>query len=270
MHQPRQPDLPPEPEVTVPVDQSGDAPAAVAAATVVVARDGSAGLEVLLLQRHRDLSFAGGAWVFPGGRVDPADFGPDGPGHTGGPGDPGRRDGPGSPGLTDAERTAAIRECAEEAGIALDPATLHRWSHWTPPLRQGKRFSTAFFVAGAPDDLDGVTIDETEIVAHRWSAPAAALEDQAAGSLVLTPPTFITLVQLSQHTGLDDLLRAAPSRPVEHFTTRIAIEGDAVCALYHGDVAYESLDLSADGPRHRLQMAPGPWRYTRDPATLPG
>jgi 8-oxo-dGTP pyrophosphatase MutT (NUDIX family) len=236
-----------EPESVVPVQDPEGTASAVAAATVVVVRGGVDALEVLLLQRHRDLSFAGGAWVFPGGRVDPADFGTD------------------PAGLEGAERTAAVRECMEEAGIRLDLPSLHRWSHWTPPPRQSKRFSTAFFVAGVgPGDDEVVTIDESEIVAHRWATPQQALAAQTAGELVLTPPTFITLCQLAEHRSVAGLLAAAPSRPVEHFSTRIGIAGETVCALYHGDVAYESLDLSADGARHRLWMAPGPWRYERD------
>ena len=48
--------------------------AAVDATTVVLVRDGAGGgLEVLLLERHLDSDFAGGALVFPGGKVDPAD-----------------------------------------------------------------------------------------------------------------------------------------------------------------------------------------------------
>ena len=44
------------------------------AATVVLLRDGDHGLEVLLVQRNAQLSFHGGAWVFPGGRLDPEDY----------------------------------------------------------------------------------------------------------------------------------------------------------------------------------------------------
>ena len=47
------------------------------AATVVVARDGTNGLEILLVRRNRSSGFVPGAWVFPGGRVDPADGHPD-------------------------------------------------------------------------------------------------------------------------------------------------------------------------------------------------
>lgn len=45
------------------------------AATVVLVRDApdGAGLEVLLLERHLDSDFAGGALVFPGGKVDDRD-----------------------------------------------------------------------------------------------------------------------------------------------------------------------------------------------------
>lgn len=49
-------------------------PIAVDATTIVLVRDASGGgLEVLLLERHLDSDFAGGALVFPGGKVDPTD-----------------------------------------------------------------------------------------------------------------------------------------------------------------------------------------------------
>lgn len=43
------------------------------AATVVLARDGQDGLEVYLLRRTASMAFAAGAFVFPGGSVDPRD-----------------------------------------------------------------------------------------------------------------------------------------------------------------------------------------------------
>ena len=47
------------------------------AATVLLLRDGVAGLEVLMIARHAESVFAGGAWVFPGGRLDPGDSAPE-------------------------------------------------------------------------------------------------------------------------------------------------------------------------------------------------
>ena len=50
--------------------QTGEAPRR--AATVVLLRDGSDGLETLMLRKNSKIAF-GGMWVFPGGRVDPGD-----------------------------------------------------------------------------------------------------------------------------------------------------------------------------------------------------
>src|ERR1700689_5495451 len=50
-----------------------DAPAPVPArdaATIMLVRDGDDGLEVCMLRRHLDSDFVGGAFVFPGGKVD--------------------------------------------------------------------------------------------------------------------------------------------------------------------------------------------------------
>jgi 8-oxo-dGTP pyrophosphatase MutT (NUDIX family) len=54
--------------------EAGPAAATAApAATVVLARDGAAGIEVLLLERHGASRFAPGAFAFPGGRIEAAD-----------------------------------------------------------------------------------------------------------------------------------------------------------------------------------------------------
>jgi 8-oxo-dGTP pyrophosphatase MutT (NUDIX family) len=51
----------------------GEPVAARPAATIVLLRDGAAGMELLLMRRSRRAGFVPGAWVFPGGRVDSAD-----------------------------------------------------------------------------------------------------------------------------------------------------------------------------------------------------
>lgn len=220
-------------------------PEAIPAATVVVLRDGDDGLEVLLLRRDRDLSFAGGNWVFPGGRIDPGDHPSD---------------------CTDLElaaRAAAVREAAEEAGLALDPSELSRWSHWTPPPESPRRFSTAFFVAALQDGATQIVIDDGEIREFCWRRPLDMLERRDAGEVNLTPPTVITLHQLLPHADVAAALSA--ERTVEHFATRVAVQGDTIVAMYHGDAGYESGDPDAAGARHRLLMSGGPWRYERRP-----
>lgn len=227
-------------------------PDAIPAATVVVLRDGDEGPEVLMLLRDAGLAFAGGMWVFPGGRIDPGD-------HPGGAPDPD------APDLEAAARRAAVREAAEEAGLVLEEASLRRWSHWTPPPRADRRFTTAFFVAPAAAADVVVTVDDHEIREHRWARPAEVLRLRDEGVVSLAPPTHITLTQLLPHRSVDAVLAAAgdPDRPVEHFATRIATVGDRWLALYHGDVAYDGGDPEAPGPRHRLLMD-ATWTYLRD------
>ena len=82
----------------------------VPAATAVLLRDQDSDVETLLLRRSADLAFAGGRWVFPGGRVDPADSGD----HADGDVDT----------ELGAERRAAVREIWEEAGLELTPGEL--------------------------------------------------------------------------------------------------------------------------------------------------
>jgi len=42
----------------------------VPASTLMLVRDGDAGLEVFMVERHHQIDFATGALVFPGGKVD--------------------------------------------------------------------------------------------------------------------------------------------------------------------------------------------------------
>jgi len=89
------------------------------AATVMLLRDGSDGVEVCMLQRNLKSDFVGGAYVFPGGGVDPEDAEPDLEeifvGRT--DADASRLVGVERAGL--AFWVAAIRESFEEAGVLL-------------------------------------------------------------------------------------------------------------------------------------------------------
>ena len=89
------------------------------AATIMLVRDSTDGLEVCMLRRHLDSDFVGGAYVFPGGKVDEEDRS-----ELAQTVCAGRSDAQasaildvGSGGL--AFFVAALRECFEEAGILL-------------------------------------------------------------------------------------------------------------------------------------------------------
>lgn len=217
---------------------------AIPAATVVLLRDREEGLQSLMLRRNSRLEFAGGMWVWPGGRIDDVDYA------AGGPDD-----------LEQAARHAAAREAHEEAGVMIDPEALVWFSHWTPPEISPKRFATYFFVASAPDAV--ITIDGGEIHDHRWFTPREAMAKRNALEIELSPPTWITLEQLAAFETADEALEELAGREPEHFATRIALVEGGLVALYHGDAAYENGEPDTPGPRHRLWMVDDGWWYER-------
>jgi 8-oxo-dGTP pyrophosphatase MutT (NUDIX family) len=208
--------------------------------TVVVLRDAPV-LQVLLLQRAaRDGQ--PGIWVFPGGKVDAGD----------------RRD----VAEADDARRAAVRETAEEAGLALDPAGLVEISRWITPELAPKRFDTWFFAALAPPGA-AVRVDGVEIVGHRWLGPAEALRAHHEHALRLAPPTFVTVTWLAEFERAAEAVGELAARRPEPFHPRIHRGESGACMLYPGDAGYETGELEAEGARHRLWAFADPWRYER-------
>jgi 8-oxo-dGTP pyrophosphatase MutT (NUDIX family) len=218
------------------------------AATVVLLRDSSAGLETLMLRRNSRLAFAGGAWVFPGGRIDPEDFAN------------------GTPDTDDdvllaAARNAAVRETMEEAHLAIDVDTLVWFAHWTPATGAPHRFATWFFVTRAPEGA--VTVDEGEIHEHRWIRPTDAIRRRDLGEVELVPPTWVTLFTLAELSTVADAISYFDARDPEYYVSRIFPVEGGMAAFWAGDVAYDDGDLTKPGPRNRLLMLPDGWRYDR-------
>jgi 8-oxo-dGTP pyrophosphatase MutT (NUDIX family) len=199
------------------------------AATVMLVRDGQAGVEVFLLRRHLRSVFSAGAHVFPGGAVDEADRQVEG---------------------ADPFVVAAIRESFEEAGalLARDAAgqmvdlrdaevatrfaahrlavhagdlslvelcqaeglrpaydALHFVSRWITPPGAPRRYDTRFFVAAAPEH-QAYLHDDAELIASAWFRPADALEQFRAGELELILPTERSLEVLAEHDSVAAVL----------------------------------------------------------------
>jgi 8-oxo-dGTP pyrophosphatase MutT (NUDIX family) len=215
------------------------------AATVVLLRDAPDGLETLMLRRNSRLAFAGGAWVFPGGRIDPEDF----------------SDGfavDDDAALLVAARNAAVREAREEADLVVDVDGLVWFSHWTPAAGAPIRFATWFFMARAPEGQ--VTVDDGEIHEHIWIRPGEAIRRRELGEIELIPPTWMTLHELSELPSVDAALTRAGNGEPRFYLSRIARTDDGVVVFWAGDAAYESGDVTAPGPRNRLLMLPDGWR----------
>lgn len=245
----------------------GGEPVAVPAATVIPLRNGTEGLEVLLLRRSRKGSFAG-MWVFPGGRVEDADVEaaihdvvpdvalPGGASVAG--------VGAEVPAGLAAARRAAVREAEEEAAVRLDPEDLAVLSWWLPPEEAARRFSTWFFLAPFTEG-EPVTVDQGEIFEHRWVRPAEAIKARERGELAVVPPTWMTLLSLAEFPDVATAMAATRTTQPQQYVTR-AVVGDSAelrATLWEGDAAWEdpTIGLDAPGPRRRLVLDPAGWRY---------
>lgn len=214
------------------------------AATVVLIRDGAAGLEALLLRRNAELKFAGGSWVFPGGRIDPQDY-----------------DKTDQENVDLAARNASVREAREETGLLIDANDLLYFSHWTTPPIMPKRFATWFFIAAVEADAPEVEVDGGEIHEHKWFAPEAAIAAQRANEIALMPPTFVTLQELSACGSVGAALQLFSQHEPRQFEPRFVEVPGGMVALYEGDAGYESNDPQQAGARHRFWMKDDGWYY---------
>lgn len=227
------------------VDATPPPSPAIPAATVVLVRDTTAGLETLMVHKSKDLRSFAGAWVFPGGRVDDADW------HD-------------TADERVAARRAAVREAREEADLDIAAESLVAFSHWEPPLQERRRFSTWFFLA--PDVETAVTVDGGEILEHAWLRPVDALARRDAGTVQLVPPTFVTLSNLARVDTVAEAMAWARSLEAEpeRFVTHFGRSADGRMAfLWAGDAGYETTDPDATGPRHRVWLNPT-WVYERE------
>lgn len=262
-----------------------DSPA-LPSATVVLLRDGAGGPEVFLLKRHGLSDVLGGAYVFPGGKVDPEDASladrldvppaalarslaePDSP-------------------VAEAAAlyVAAIREVFEETGVLFAPvdaahaahawqrqrdgagfatlagpahwrllaSALAPWSRWVTPQVGGvirKRFDTRFFVAHVPPGQEP-RHEERESTDGLWIAPGAALRQYWEGGIELAPPQIMTLAQLARHATAESVMAQARRAPPPCVRPEAFQLEDGVRVLcYPGD------------PRHSepVRLMPGPTR----------
>ncbi|MET0740795.1 MAG: NUDIX domain-containing protein [Candidatus Nanopelagicales bacterium] len=166
------------------------------AATVVLLREGSDGVEVWLMHRASTMAFAAGMVVFPGGAWQEGDAD-----------------------LWD----TAVRETWEETGVRLDRSALRPWSRWVTPRGSPIRYDTRFFVAASDGDVPPA-MSGAEAVFADWSRPADALDEVEAGTWSMLPPTRFTLRQLAVYRSVPDVLTAAPPQMPPPYEPEIPVE----------------------------------------------
>jgi 8-oxo-dGTP pyrophosphatase MutT (NUDIX family) len=222
-------------------------------ATVLLLRDGAAGLEVFLLKRHGLSDVLGGAYVFPGGKVDADDAEVSALARL----DRTPQDlhaALNEPSLSAAQAAAifaaALRETFEEAGAKLAASDLVPWSRWITPAVGGvirKRFDARFFLARVPAGQEP-RHDDHEATESAWLAPRHALQQYWDGAIELAPPQIMSLAHLSRYANVDDAIAAARLRhpPLVHPEPFQQDGMRVIC--YPGDERHSVRDRALPGP----------------------
>jgi 8-oxo-dGTP pyrophosphatase MutT (NUDIX family) len=207
------------------------------AATLVLFRENGGLAEHLFVERAGTMSFAAGAIVFPGGRVDAGD----------------RLLATHFPDLDPddaASRIAAIREAVEETGVAallatmraqllegmvfadvvaaaglrFDLSALACFARWCPNMRETRNFDTRFYIARMPEGAPMASVDATENVRLFWGTAQSVLDDADAGRVQIIFPTRRNLERLAKLGSYDAVLAEiaviAPEKIVPFFEDR--------------------------------------------------
>lgn len=233
------------------------------AATLVIFRAGRdrPEPELLMVERSKQMAFAGGAAVFPGGRVDPADYalarklGADDEDEI-------------------AHRIAAVRETLEETGLAvglngridanlaaearallldrgaiepvleryrlsLDLGALVPFARWLPEgLPHSRIFDTRFYLTDLGTGAVDITVDATENTHLFWASARQALQLADEGRLSLIFPTRRNLERLAQFGSFAEAKAHAETTPIRTITPRVDLEGGRTSLTIPDDLGY--------------------------------
>ncbi|MEH6757825.1 MAG: NUDIX domain-containing protein [Parasphingorhabdus sp.] len=222
------------------------------ASTLVIFRDqpGSAAPDLLMVERSPKMAFAAGAAVFPGGRIDEADYvfakdlGHDDIDEYG-------------------ARIAAIRESIEETGIAVAVdgdiaprriidarAALHEgtvladicnqfdwqlsldkllpFARWCPPFAEHRIFDTRFYLIAHDDHGAEATVDETENYNLFWNSAEAVLGKADAGKIKIIFPTRRNLERLAQFGSFAEAVEHSRQYPVSMVSPTVEQRDDGM------------------------------------------
>ncbi len=203
------------------------------AATILLGRDNDGDFEVLLLKRNKALAFAGGLWVFPGGKIEPEELAQ-------------------TNSEIEAATIAAIRETKEEANLSIKEEQLTFFHHWTTPVVEPRRFATYFFYGKVEEGNTNVQIDDGEIKEHIWIQPQEAIAKLRAGELQMLPPTLMSLQLISRCKTAQEAFDFLEKKEPQYILPVLKTEGAVFHCLYEGDAGYETGDANKEGARHRL------------------
>lgn len=258
----------------------------VSAATVMIVRDAMGGPEVLLLRRHAASGVLGGAYVFPGGKVDPAqdDLPPSWLDRSG----EDIRSTLNESSLTAPEAVqilvAAIRETFEESGVLLgvditdskaifharedllkgqpisqvlerfnwrlNTSMLLPWSRWVTPPRPSvtnKRFDTRFLLAKLPP-YQAATLDAREVTEVAWMKPREALMNYWERKIDLAAPQIISLQHLARFASTQQMAQHAMQHPPRTIRPEPFEQEGCRVSCFPGDPKHSDASPAWEGP----------------------
>lgn len=190
-----------------------------------------------MVERAQGMAFAGGALVFPGGRIDEGD----------------RALAADYQSENSAAAIAAIRETLEETalsagivpvperavclelqrallsgvdfgkllqanGVGLDLEALTPLARWVPKFHAVRRFDTLFFVARASEQAPEPHVSGGECASAFWITAADAVVRERSGQARLIFPTRRNLERLAQHSSFEAIRADALAHPIEPIT----------------------------------------------------
>jgi len=248
--------------------RSGNGAEGIPAATIVIFRDCPDGgnPQVLMTVRSRNLTFAGGMAVFPGGRVDPADF------------ELAQRMAGELRGAIShdeaAHQIAAIRETLEETGLALgltgdidaerarraramleetgmlapvldafdwsiDLSQIVPFARWFPKNEDLPRvYDTRFYLANLGTGAVDLSIDHSENTNLFWTSAQGALDAAERGEIKLIFPTRRNLERLALFADFEEARAQAESIPVRTITPQVDTSGSQPMLRIIEDAGY--------------------------------
>ncbi|MFG3254257.1 NUDIX hydrolase [Streptomyces sp. NPDC048172] len=258
------------------------------AATVLLLRDTQDGPDVYMLRRRASMAFAGGAYAYPGGSVDPRDTRET---RWAGPAVAEWADRFGTDEATARSIVcAAVRETFEEAGVLLagpDARTvvadttgddweedraalvarelsfadflarrglvlrsdlLGAWARWITPEFEERRYDTWFFVAALPQG-QRTRNASTEADRTEWVRPGDAADGYDGGELLMMPPTIAALRQLRPYGTAAAALEAAVRRDLTPVIARARLEDGQIVLTWPGHEEFtKRVDQRDDRP----------------------
>ena len=158
-----------------------------------------------------------------------------------------------------AEGSMTLREVMKREGLQPDLDALVLFAHWITPEIEIKRFDTRFFVTVVPPEQEAVH-DDRETTHGEWMDPAEAVERCRREEIALPPPTWTTLRTMARFSTVDEVLTWARARRVVSVQPGF-IKNDQVTMLtLPGDPTYPPVEGFETPEETRFILANGRWR----------